>query len=61
MITPVEGGIPPTGHVRQQLDSERILQQIERREVKAGPEAARAIARRIEEQGGFWGPRKTAA
>lgn len=39
-------------------DAERIQGQIDRGEVRVGPEAAREIARRIEDEGGFWGPRK---
>lgn len=39
-------------------DDERILGQIERREISAGPDAARKIAQKITDQGGFWGPRK---
>jgi hypothetical protein len=39
-------------------DSERILGQIARGEIRADTAAAREIAQRIEDQGGFWGPRK---
>jgi hypothetical protein len=55
-VTPVES----TGRGRfgwPQYDSDRILGQIERSEIRTGPEAAREIAQRIEAQGGFWGPR----
>lgn len=46
------------GKVRPMSESERVLGQIERGEVRAGPDAAREIAARIEDEGGFWGPRR---
>lgn len=46
------------GQIRPTTEAERVLGQIERGEVRAGPEAAREIARRIEDEGGFWGPRR---
>jgi hypothetical protein len=48
----------PAGRIAPLRDDEKILTQIELREIDAGPEAARKIARRITAQGGFWGPRK---
>jgi hypothetical protein len=43
------------GHVRPESDAERILGQIERGEVTAGPEGARKIAARHEEAyGDVW-------
>lgn len=42
-------------HVRPETDAERVLGQIERGEVVAGPEGARAIARRHQEAyGDVW-------
>jgi hypothetical protein len=38
-------------------EADRICEQMGRNEIRTGPEAAREIARRIEDQGGFWGPR----
>lgn len=49
------------GVIQPMRDSERVIAQIRRGEALAGPEAARRIARRITEQGGFWGPRRTTA
>lgn len=44
-----------TGATLQPMrDWERILGQIERGEVLAGPEGARKIAQKITAQGGFW-------
>jgi len=47
-------------------NEERVLTEFARLDVevilnrtKLGPDAARKIAQRIEDQGGFWGPRKT--
>ena len=45
------------GSINAPIESERIMCQIERNEIRVGPEAAREIAQRIEAQGGFWGPR----
>lgn len=42
--------------VRSQTDADHIRGQILRGEVDASSNAARMIARRIESQGGFWGP-----
>ncbi len=53
-----QGGPRNKGHISPLRDWERVVGQIERGEVRVGPEAAREIARRIEAQGGFWGPRK---
>lgn len=39
-------GGPGTGEVRRPSDAERVLGQIERGEVRAGPDAAREIAAR---------------
>lgn len=48
-------GSPGFGHVRATTDEERIVGQIERGEVLAGPEAARIIAARHEaEYGDVW-------
>ncbi|MEV7871455.1 hypothetical protein AB0P17_36390 [Streptomyces sp. NPDC088124] len=48
-------GWPASGHVRQATDADRILGQIERGEVRAGPEAAREIAARHQEAyGAVW-------
>jgi len=47
-----------TGKIRPTSESERVQEQIERGEVDTSAEAAREIARRIEDEGGFWGPRK---
>lgn len=47
------------GKIRPMSESERVLGQIERGEVDASHSAARKIAQRIEDQGGFWGPRKS--
>lgn len=44
------------GRIAPLRDDERVLGQITRGEVRAGPDAAREIARRITEQGGFWDP-----
>lgn len=46
------------GQVTPTSDAERIQGQIERGEVRADADAAREIAQRIEDEGGFWGPRK---
>ncbi|MBM7554541.1 hypothetical protein [Thalassobacillus pellis] len=46
------------GQVTPPSESERIQGQIARGEVRAGPEAAREIAAKIEAKGGFWGPRQ---
>lgn len=45
------------GHVRPESDSERVMGQIDRGEVRAGPEAAREIAARHQEAYGaeVWG------
>lgn len=53
----MKGGQEP-GHVRPMSESERVLGQIERGEIRAGRDAAREIAARVEAQGGFWGPRQ---
>lgn len=53
-------GIAPhsdAGQIRPMSESERVLGQIERGEIRVGPDAAREIAQRVEAQGGFWGPR----
>lgn len=42
-------------------DNARITRQIENGDVDASADAARKIAQRIEDDGGFWGPRKDAA
>lgn len=42
------------GTLRPATDAERVQGQIERGEVRAGPDAAREIAARIEADGGFW-------
>lgn len=55
---------PPPGlrTVRPTTDAERVLGQIERGEVRVGPDAAREIARRHEEAyGDVWSGRSTAA
>lgn len=39
-------------------EEERQMQRVERGEVRIGPDAAREIAQKIEDEGGFWGPRK---
>lgn len=44
----------PGGTVRPMTDAERVQGQIERGEVRTGPDAVREIAQRIERQGGFW-------
>lgn len=38
-------------------DNARVQRQIDQGDVDASPEAARKIARRIEDEGGFWGKR----
>ncbi len=35
-------------------DTQRLVGQIRRREIRVGPDAAREIAARIEASGGFW-------
>ncbi|MFJ2178943.1 hypothetical protein ACIOHE_39375 [Streptomyces sp. NPDC087851] len=48
-------GWPGGGHVRRATDADRILGQIERGEVRAGPDAAREIAARHQEAyGDVW-------
>lgn len=42
------------GQIRPMSDAERVQGQIDRGEVRAGPQAAREIAQRIESEGGFW-------
>lgn len=44
---------------RPQFDYERVLTQIYCGDVDASQDAARRIAQKIEDQGGFWGKRKT--
>ena len=56
MIEPQDSW-PSQGHVRKPTEYERLVKQLEFGVVRIGPEAARKIARRIERQGGFWGPR----
>lgn len=54
-------GVEPcgtAGEVRPMTEAERVTGQIARGEVRADAEAAREIAQKIEDQGGFWGPRK---
>lgn len=60
MIEGRGGGKPPLGTVIPEMDHERVRRQIREGRVRAGAEAAREIARRIEDQGGFWGPREGA-
>lgn len=48
----------PAGRIEPATDAERIQGQIDRGEVRVGPDAAREIAARIEAAGGFWGPRR---
>lgn len=43
---------------RHTTDRARIQGQIERNEVDASADATRKIAKRIDDEGGFWGPRK---
>ncbi len=45
---------PSVYRMKPMTDNERVSGQISRGEVLAGPDAARAIAQRIEESGGFW-------
>ena len=45
------------GTVTKDSGADRVRGQMERGEIRFGPEAAREIAQRIEDQGGFWGPR----
>jgi hypothetical protein len=47
-------GNPGTGHVTPMSDADRIQGQIDRDEIRTGPDAAREIATRIENEGGFW-------
>jgi hypothetical protein len=50
-----EGNTAGENHIRPQTDAERVLGQIERGEVVAGPEGARMIAARHEEAyGDVW-------
>jgi hypothetical protein len=46
------------GEIRATTEAERIQGQIDRGEVDASEDAARLIAQRIEDEGGFWGKRK---
>lgn len=46
------------GEITPTTDAQRVQGQIDRGEVDASADAARAIAARIESEGGFWGPRK---
>jgi hypothetical protein len=47
-------GNPGPGHVTPSSDADRIQNQIDRGEIRTGPDAAREIAQRIENEGGFW-------
>lgn len=47
-------GKPGWGRVTPMSDAERVQGQIDRGEVWAGPDAAREIARRIEDSCGYW-------
>lgn len=47
-------GNPGPGHVAPMSDADRIQGQIDRGEIRTGPGAAREIAQRIENEGGFW-------
>lgn len=54
-------GGPGPGAVRRPSDAERVLGQIERGEVRAGPDAARQIAARHQAAyGSVWGDADTA-
>lgn len=44
--------------VNAETEEEKLARQVAAGEVQIGPRAARRIAKRIEEEGGFWGPRK---
>lgn len=43
---------------RKPTEFKRLGNQVTLGWARIGPDAARKIARRIEDQGGFWGPRK---
>ena len=47
-------GNPSPGHLTPTSDADRIQGQIDRGEIRTGPDAAREIATRIENEGGFW-------
>lgn len=47
-------GRPPLGRVTPMTDADRVRGQIARGEVRAGPEAAREIARKIEDGCDYW-------
>lgn len=58
MITPLYEAVLPPGELRRPTEYERLMTQVALGDVCIGRAAALRIARRIEEQGGFWGPRK---
>lgn len=54
MIEPLFIGTRKPGTLRHPTDSTRVINQIASGRVRADPAAAREIAQRIEEEGGFW-------
>lgn len=50
-------GNPGLNHVSIGTPLEKLRREVILGKVRIGPEAAREIARRVEDAGGFWGPR----
>ena len=47
-----------TGKINPLPDGDRQIERADLEEHRIGAEAAREIAKKIEDEGGFWGPRK---
>lgn len=56
MIQARESRLSPNAR-RQNAELQRLRNQLILGHAYAGPQAARRVARRIEDEGGFWGPR----
>lgn len=46
------------GKIKPLPDGERQIERADLGEHRIGPDAAREIAKDVEDKGGFWGPRK---